>query len=600
MSEYRDVPLFAPDEDDFDNSDSESFHPPKKKKAIPWRRVIESEVEPEEAVKQEGVWKKESTKNTYDGKKVYYTCKYGSNCEAKLYILYPSDGSRDVLYRSDIEHGNHDKVVRGIPPAAKEEITQLFKDGIRKPKEILRVLRERPNAYIPSENQLRNFLTSVRTSVLGRPTISYGELLSFVSEKSAIPENDDDTYVCDFKGDLDLENGESFFRLAFTTKRLIGMMIKSNCIQADATYKLNWNNFPVLIVGVTDRARRFHPTAMAVTKGETEEDFEFIFSAVAKAAKEIFDFEFSPEYLVADAAGAITNGFSLAFQKKPSRIMCYYHVMANVKKKLNLIKSEEKRAQILSDIKQMQTITSSSLFDIAVALFEKKWKLDEADFFAYFSQQWLITNRNWYEGFALDHPSTNNGLEATNAVIKKEGTLRERLPLPRFFSVADKTINGWSCDRNGEALNGRGFQNDPCPKLPLWTKSFQWAVSNAEVKQGADETFYIRPSVSQRAKLTTLIEKKKSKEDRKDWRNLDDFFTSVNSLWEVKNLLPNSYLQATCTCPEWSKAWLCKHVLGLAIRFKYCQAPDAAKNVLVGKNRKRGRPTLAKPALIRQ
>jgi hypothetical protein len=60
-------------------------------------------------------------------------------------------------------------------------------------------------------------------------------------------------------------------RLFFTTKRLIrnnDAEITHLC--ADATYKLIWQGYPVLIVGSTDQAKRFHPLGLAVCMNETK------------------------------------------------------------------------------------------------------------------------------------------------------------------------------------------------------------------------------------------------------------------------------------------------------------------------------------------
>lgn len=48
-------------------------------------------------------------------------------------------------------------------------------------------------------------------------------------------------------------------------------------------------------------------------------------------------------------------------------------------------------------------------------------------------------------------PSTNNGLESTNNVIKNENTFRQRLPLAKFLDVSINIVNRWSKERNPES-----------------------------------------------------------------------------------------------------------------------------------------------------
>jgi hypothetical protein len=59
----------------------------------------------------------------------------------------------------------------------------------------------------------------------------------------------------------------------------------------------------------------------------------------------------------------------------------------------------------------------------------------------------------------------------------------------------------------------------------------------------------------------------------------------------------------TCTCPSFFKKYICKHIIGIAIR----TIPEirksitlAAKNLPLTAKRKTGRPALAKKTLVRQ
>ena len=58
--------------------------------------------------------------------------------------------------------------------------------------------------------------------------------------------------------------------------------------------------------------------------------------------------------------------------------------------------------------------------------------------------------------------------------------------------------------------------------------------------------------------------------------------------------------KSKCNCPAFNKNYICKHVVGMAIRLKYCKPAPAAKIVPIGEKRKRGRPAKAKPALLVQ
>ena len=62
----------------------------------------------------------------------------------------------------------------------------------------------------------------------------------------------------------------------------------------------------------------------------------------------------------------------------------------------------------------------------------------------------------------------------------------------------------------------------------------------------------------------------------------------------------SDWKKSKCNCPAFFKNYICKHVVGMAIRLKYCKPPPAAKTVPIGEKRKRGRPAKAKPALLVQ
>ncbi|CAF5175517.1 unnamed protein product, partial [Rotaria magnacalcarata] len=51
-----------------------------------------------------------------------------------------------------------------------------------------------------------------------------------------------------------------------------------------------------------------------------------------------------------------------------------------------------------------------------------------------------MSNKGWFEGFAIGYPSSNNALEATNGIIKSLYTFRERLPVGEFLSVLENDI----------------------------------------------------------------------------------------------------------------------------------------------------------------
>ena len=56
----------------------------------------------------------------------------------------------------------------------------------------------------------------------------------------------------------------------------------------------------------------------------------------------------------------------------------------------------------------------------------------------------LIILPHRYEGAAFAKPSTNNGLESLNAVIKQKYTLRNKLHLSTFLPKVEVMLSDWS------------------------------------------------------------------------------------------------------------------------------------------------------------
>jgi hypothetical protein len=74
------------------------------------------------------------------------------------------------------------------------------------------------------------------------------------------------------------------FRLFLTTKRLLLCATKSDLLATDATYKLMWQGFPLLLCGTIDKNKAFHPICLMISKHETEKEFKFMFVKFKKKA----------------------------------------------------------------------------------------------------------------------------------------------------------------------------------------------------------------------------------------------------------------------------------------------------------------------------
>jgi hypothetical protein len=212
-------------------------------------------------------------------------------------------------------------------------------------------------------------------------------------------------------------------------------------------------------------------------------------------------------------------------------------------------------------------------------------------------EMWFSTHSNWYEGCAIKTPSHNNALESHNLVIKKEETFRERMPLSRFLQQIIESVEKWSKQYDS---NDKIFFESPTIGLKQWTDGYQWAKSIKVVRSqvNGDSIQYYCPVGQENEVTEDQIQTVKEKR----WNTFEQFKKRASIVWIVD--IPNDgdtaekWKGGKSKCPCYLKQFICKHLIGLAIRLKYVKPPPAAKLVPIGQKRKRGRPKKATKALL--
>lgn len=588
------------DDSDLDEETCESAIKRRRGNNRTWRKIaeFESPTEAEESVNEERIWKKCDLKETTEGEKVVYRCTAGryrkEECPAGLYLLYHCDSEAVSMFKTESNHANHvDDPTRGLSAEMQRFVKEKFSDGIRKPNAILDLIRQK-KIKEPSKQKLKSFLQRLRTETYGPATVSAHTIREWCEARKEIPLDEDTAFVLDHLVHAESTNpDDQVLRLVVSTRRLLRSMEKSDMVQIDSTYKTIWQGYPVMVFGTSDRNQVFHPFGLVVCNAETGEDFRFIFEALHK-----YNLQWQPSVLLADGSDAITMGFVKVFGVPLVRIMCFFHVVENLEKYLKVL--PKNLLHIKQDIDVLQICPDEETFKSAMELFFKKWTEPEAAAITtYFRSQWIEKNSLWYEGAALGYPSTNNGIESTNAAIKRDHTLRARLPVGQFLHSASNLVERWSRARNPESVNCASFAEVRSYSLKHWTEAYQWASENHKVLQcdtNAD-TFYITSSsfgrpISKKMLATALSKKKK-------WKTFEEFKKYQLGVWKV-HIDRHNPSNSSCSCPCFLKHLTCKHSLGMQIRLNLCNVPPQAKNVPLGQKRKRGRPALSKKALLIQ
>ena len=263
--------------------------------------------------------------------------------------------------------------------------------------------------------QLTHFLGVLRGKLLGAPNLSYGELQDWCTKAEAVPDNDDQAYVVHHNINRDGQK----VSVMLSTRSLLMAAAASDVVHVDATYKLNWQGYPILIAGVTDAASQFFPCIFAVMTSEKEEDYTSLLQVMTGKVEKATQQVFAPRVVMGNCAEAISKAVQTVFPGAVRRV-CWFHVKKAIDTKLRGEKKEW-RAMVLGDMGRVQLSVTPEQFDRAFDLMCEHW-LSSAwpsagEFVEYVRSQYHAKNPGWYEGFDLRSPSTNNALESFNGQI---------------------------------------------------------------------------------------------------------------------------------------------------------------------------------------
>lgn len=241
--------------------------------------------------------------------KYYYRCKRIPKerkrtewCDRRYILFLPSNTNEINLLTNGLEH-NHDQLLKGqkrtMSPEMVAFIHDLYKKDTKKPSAVIlhidaarndiNLFRDEPN---PNPRQLEYCLKKYNTGDSGK-MINMGDLMKWCENSSSFPTNEDEAFVASYQIVNDKNKG---FRFCMTTPKLLKIVSQCETLAIDATYKLNWMGFPLIILGSVDRQKRFHPLMYACATHETTEDYVFVFDSVKNcAASYIKQFIFSEE-----------------------------------------------------------------------------------------------------------------------------------------------------------------------------------------------------------------------------------------------------------------------------------------------------------------
>jgi hypothetical protein len=152
-------------------------------------------------------------------------------------------------------------------------------------------------------------------------------------------------------------------------------------------------------------------------------------------------------------------------------------------KAANSIKDKQIRNTFKYEITNLADAWSKECFDKVVPLFTAKWLAipDAKVATEHFQKVWLSERLcRFYRGAAQGNVMNNNGLEATNKVLKDRATLRELLPILHLLPAVKKWLEEQSSYRNPANVNFIPFAPD-APVMLL--KDFTEGYNEVRLKQ---------------------------------------------------------------------------------------------------------------------
>lgn len=203
---------------------------------------------------------------------------------------------------------------------------------------------------------------------------------------------------------------------------------------------------------------------------------------------------------------------------------------------------------------------------------------------------------------------TNNGQEGFNNIIKRDFTLRERLPLNEFKMEFLNIVSTISSRYDPVKMKVEGRQIKRIIDIPVisneqYREAHEWTLAQGMVivenlSDNANFRCFLSPTPkfidATAAKLIDLHKKN-------DFNSFDDYQKNGHKMiYETKICLTNCFLESTCICGDFTANFMCKHIIGFALQLKLKTCPKEGNSQPICAKKKAGRPSRAKKALVRQ
>jgi hypothetical protein len=551
----------------------------------------------------------------YCGARAKFGCTFqvkyvGNKNEGKPFSVYVV-GSHTHSY-DEVSHRD-DGSAWGIAKHVQEFIKTCVAD-LKKPKRILREIREQGIAPKPSLKQIQNFCARVRETVQSEfPEENIGELVKWVRDHQYNPDiAEDEPFV--LPGAVLPEHlaweGNADVRVIFvlSTKKLLNNAVIQQASEmaticcSDATYNLLFNKWPVLAMGTLDWAHKFRTISLGVSSHQDQAAFEVLFASTTEGIQLVHGILYQPTYTLQDGAKEIYNASKQVL--KPKEIgSCYFHCIQSVVKRKHKFQTMENFQEFLNNVQTLHASQSKEEYHNAAMLFISKWNDREPEHSAWFDDEYFTWRQTFFAALTPPGlPAANCSQEAFHGVLKPDCTQRDRMTCGRLCKALLQELKHQSS--NDEMC--APFPSHPILVEDDWRKAQEWLVlNNSSIFVNKRQNAFCVPSSNYLATKPTMDV---MRQDLRKWHqkvgpiaeeDFDAYSTRRGMFYEVKCIRPGQilspFLVLCCSCVYYNKYAKCKHALAVAIGRNMISIPSRFSLQVIGTtdNKKRGQRALA-------
>lgn len=538
-------------------------------------------------LKNEKCWATRSTQTLKCGFKTIHRCNFipvndPNQCAASMYTLRTvilKEGEEKTVYqvyRNNRAHTHHlhANVKVKYNQIVIDKVIDLHKQG-KKPQTIIFNLRGDntiPDNQQPPKRTIKNWIETYERNEYGSTPLTMRELTEFIAEHEKQPTDEDTPYVIEFDRTAPhVPPPNQGFRFFISTPRLLKMAANVKILHADATHKVSRDKIRLMVIGTTDTAKAFHLLGIQVTTHETSDAYEMAFRALKDGVMEQTSIELKPKYIVADADPAIHEGARRVFGPDIDIVMCYAHVIRNVRTKYKFKDSKKNKSKLIEDLRILHLSPDEATFNKGCHLFITKWNSLEEEVTKKLEKSFFKKNKYWFIGSFRGVPKTNNALERCNGTIKLFQTEYQKLPLKKIVHKSLQIV----AERSQAYKMDKEFIRDTEISHKLMQEGLtfpvQFIVDKAELSENSVVEFYLYEK-----RLDTPITIEAVKEIKNtEYDDFDSFAENVENLVSVIFPPdPTKWKIAKCSCKSFDQSNMCKHIISIAVAIKAYKPPN--------------------------